>query len=108
MTTEAPKKRTRKPKVEAERPKHDLKIDPKIRCSMCGQGKFFMSTGTYIFKGSMQHTITDIPCEECDSCKGKRYQTDDICKPSIYVKQAHVSEVDYKTAMKGYEANKTK
>lgn len=102
MTKEAtePKKRTRAKKPPAEKRK-DIPFN--MLCRMCNNGMFTEKLGDYEFmhKGE-KHVVTNVPCVECDSCGGRKFNSDDVMRPVSYMKSNGHSEVDYAEIMEIY------
>jgi YgiT-type zinc finger domain-containing protein len=83
--------------------KSDIPLE--LLCPMCNKGMLVESTTEYIIRavGEREYTILNMPCQVCDTCEGKVYQTDDICRPSSYVKHHDIKTIDHKVAMKEWE-----
>lgn len=114
MTTKTEEKKPRARKTTGTRtskkgkgdiPDRKRNIPLELLCPMCHKGKLIKTTTDYTFKskGVVEYTIKNVPCQLCDTCEGKRYDSDDICRPASYAKYNNIKEIDYKVAMKEWE-----
>lgn len=93
----------RKTPAAPEPKRRKRNIEPAKQCTMCSDGKFEDTKFDYEFNYKNETIrITGVPCQECDRCGGRKYNTDDVTRPSAYAKQVDVPVISYKEAMAGY------